>query len=301
MDVTDRPYSNAFYNANARNSTKAALPVLQLLRDLYAPESIVDIGCGSGAWLTVAGSLGFTTLRGYDGPWADPSAYTSPDIDFVAVDLEKSGIEHPQRYDLAMSVEVAEHLSEPRADVIVDALCAASDVVLFGAALRNQGGLHHVNEQPQSYWVEKFRRRGYEPYDVVRPVIWDNPDVKAWFKQNTLLYVKSGSAVLDPEQLHSMERPIWDLVHPEHYERKLRTARAKIGDARRLETRVEKLRERNATLKTQLAATRAEGQSLRRRLAEEQARRTPLRAAAGKVWRRLPPSARAAVRPTRST
>jgi hypothetical protein len=186
---TKSPYSPGFFTGNARNSMRSAHPVLEIVRDLYSPTSIVDIGCGSGAWLATAETLGFTVLRGYDGPWADPAKYTSPNIDFVPIDMEKNDFEHDRRYDLAMSVEVAEHLSESRADFIVSSLCAASDVVLFGAAQPYQGGVHHIHERPVSYWMAKFRDHGYEPFDIIRPAVWRNTEVQWWFRQNTVLYV----------------------------------------------------------------------------------------------------------------
>jgi hypothetical protein len=293
---TDSPYSSAFFTGNARNSMRSARPILQLVRDLYSPTSIVDIGCGSGAWLATAEELGFTVLRGYDGPWADPAKYTSPNIDFVPVDLEKSDFEHDRRYDLAMSVEVAEHLSESRADFIVDALCAASDVVLFGAAIPYQGGVHHIHEKPQSYWIAKFRDRGYEPFDIIRPAVWDNEDVKWWFRQNTLLFVKEGSAVLDPQKLHAMETHVWDVVHPATFADRTKKLRKQVSD----------LRNENKTLTRELEQCRKKGEALQRRADGVPRRRNlpatikrslpePLRGPAAKVWHSLPPKTRAAI------
>jgi hypothetical protein len=307
----ESPYSATFYTHNAQNSMKSARPILTIVHDLYSPTSIVDIGCGSGAWLTTAEALGFTVLRGYDGPWADPHKYTSPNIDFIPVDLEQSEITHDQRYDLAMSVEVAEHLSEPRADVIVEALCAASDVVLFGAAAANQGGVHHVNERPATYWIEKFRARGFEPFDVIRPAIWDNPDVKWWFRQNTLLFVKSGSTVLDPAKLHAMEGRIWDLVHPVsyarflgspkrmHQQRRALTRRARRSERRaaQLQRKLKRSRQQVQDLEAQVATMRPPRKSLRTLSAQDVPE--PLRPALSKAWQALPASARTAIRPHR--
>ena len=65
-----------------------------------------------------------------------------------------------RRFDLVNCLEVAEHLDASRADSFVDDLCALGDVVVFSAAIPGQGGTHHVNEQFQSYWQERFRRNG---------------------------------------------------------------------------------------------------------------------------------------------
>jgi SAM-dependent methyltransferase len=274
MSEATAPYGAGFFTVNAESSRPSARLVLGALRELYSPASIVDIGCGSGAWLATAGELGFTVLKGYDGPWADPARYTSSAIDFTPVNLEEVDLEITERYDLAMSVEVAEHLSEARADVIVDALCSASDVVLFGAAVPQQGGVHHVNEQPQSYWIAKFKARGYEPYDVIRPRIWDDPAVKFWFKQNTMLFVKSSSEVLDRQRLHALETPIYDLIHPEQFQRKIERLTAAWLVPRnqlrrridRLEARNQKLRERNRELRARLVEVRGTSRARRQRI-----------------------------------
>lgn len=294
MADVESPYSSAFFSGNAYNSMRSARPVLQLVHDLYAPTSIVDIGCGSGAWLATAESIGFTVLRGYDGPWADPAKYTSPNIDFVPIDMEKNDFEIDARYDLAMSVEVAEHLSESRADFIVDALCSASDVVLFGAAIPFQGGVHHIHEKPQSYWIAKFRDRGYEPFDIIRPAVWDNNDVKWWFRQNTLLYVKQGSSVLDPGKLHAMEERLWDIVHPVTFADRTKRLRKQIRELRaERDTLARELEESRRTI------ARLEGRRRPLRLPSPttiaQALPEPVRGPLTKAWHTLPPNARAAV------
>jgi SAM-dependent methyltransferase len=288
MTATNSPYSERFFQGNAASAAQSARPILQLVHDLYHPVSIVDIGCGSGGWLAAAEQLGFSVLVGYDGPWADPAKYTTANIDFRPVNLETSTFEHDRRYDLAMSLEVAEHLSEPRADVIVDLLCAASDVVLFGAAITMQGGWHHIHERPQSYWIEKFRARGYEPFDVIRPAVWDDDEIRWWFRQNTILYVKEGSHVIDREVLRAMQKPLWDVVHPANYQRRMRAARGTAAELRAAQKEIADLRSR----------IDAGGKPRRAKLREltPSDLPEPVRAAAVKGWQALPAPVRARLR-----
>jgi SAM-dependent methyltransferase len=299
--AADSPYTDDFFRWNAQSAAKSARPILELVHRLYRPTSIVDIGCGSGGWLAAAEQIGFTVLRGYDGPWADPARYTSANIDFRPVNLEQDSFEHDRRYDLAMSVEVAEHLSEPRADVIVDLLCAASDVVLFGAAIPMQGGTHHIHERPQTYWIEKFRKRGFEPFDVIRPAIWNDNNIRWWFRQNTILFVKAGSDVLDRDLLRSMEKRIWNVVHPAAFQRKVRNWRETAAELRSARREIARLEERERRLQRRVDSLQARMQTMR------PPRRTlstvkpgdlpaPLRPIAVKAWHALPPSARALVR-----
>jgi hypothetical protein len=67
------------------------------------------------------------------------------------------------RYELVICTEVAEHLEEEFAEIVVDNICEnAKRYIFFTAARPGQGGHYHVNEQPHSYWMEKFSRRGVE-------------------------------------------------------------------------------------------------------------------------------------------
>ncbi len=135
----------------------------------------------------------------------------------------EGGIEVDGRYDLAISVEAAEHLSKDRAQSFVRTLCDASDVVLFSAAVENQGGTGHINEQWQSYWIGLFEAVGYEPFDAIRGALWNNDEVESWYRQNIFLFVNSKKEIpIDREALKRMEMRIDDVVHPEIYRGKMR-------------------------------------------------------------------------------
>jgi hypothetical protein len=66
-------------------------------------------------------------------------------------------------WDLAVCCEVAEHLEARHADVFVQNLASASDTIFLTAAeVGQEGGLNHVNEQPNAYWIAKFEGRGFK-------------------------------------------------------------------------------------------------------------------------------------------
>lgn len=66
--------------------------------------------------------------------------------------------------------------------------------MLWSAAIPFQGGSGHVNEQYPAYWFEKFSKRGYVCFDVIREQIWDSPDVAWYYAQNIPLYVERSVA-----------------------------------------------------------------------------------------------------------
>jgi hypothetical protein len=207
-------YDEEFFDQHFIESSSSARYMLEELYRISCPKSVADFGCGIGAWLAAAGSLGSEQLFGFDGPWVNQSRLADPRIAFSAVDFSGE-ISLPGRFDLALSVEVAEHLPEARSDWFVDTLCRASDVIVFGAAVPGQGGLDHINEQWPSYWVQKFRVRGYLPIDLFRSKVWNDEKIAWYYRQNTFLYIKNGSVLSALIDLPIMtEDAMIDVVHP---------------------------------------------------------------------------------------
>jgi SAM-dependent methyltransferase len=224
-------YSQSFFVNRQEASRISAGLVLPAVFEIVRPASVVDFGCGTGTWLEAAKRLGVERVLGIEGPWIRKAKpLISPD-ELTVADLAQP-IEVSGRFDLAISLEVAEHLPPARARGFVEDVTRASDVVLFGAAIPEQGGTGHVNEQWQSYWAELFASRGYGCFDIVRPRFWQNPDVLPWYKQNAFLYVNAaGRARLGerlPEEPAGRERPV-DLVHPDLYTRLVRDPPLRLG------------------------------------------------------------------------
>ena len=169
-------------------SAGAAGRVMGIVCDRIAPLSVVDIGCGVGVWLKAALAAGAERAVGVDAAYVRPERIVDPRIEFHAQDLE-APIALNERFDLALCLEVAEHLSPGRAESLVGDLCALSDCVLFGAAIPGQGGIGHVNERWQSYWAGLFAAHDWRPLDLVRPAIWGERAIQPWYRQNMLLYL----------------------------------------------------------------------------------------------------------------
>jgi len=218
-------YDAAFYADQVEGSLRAARAILPVVYALFQPRSVVDVGCGQGAWLAVAEELGSTELTGLDGAWVDVNALRSPRISFRPTDL-RAPITFDARHDLCISVEVAEHLPPDRADGFVGALCAASDLVLFSAAVPQQGGTDHVNEERASRWISRFAARDYDCFDLVRGAVWEREDVAWWYRQNVLLFADRGSATHAALVAAPLPPAPRDIVHPEAFEEKLAFADA---------------------------------------------------------------------------
>lgn len=206
-------YPQTFYADRHARTQYAARTVLSLLLAQLPPiKSAVDLGCGVGTWLSVCQEQGVTEIQGYDGAWVDPTLLVIPRNCFTPIDLSQVAVPLTKTYDLAMSLEVAEHLPETQATALVLALTTLSSIVLFSAAIPGQGGTGHVNEQWPSYWAELFASMGYEVQDMIRLPIWRDKKIDYWYRQNLLVFVKPGSAP-------ALEWPVLplDVVHPELY------------------------------------------------------------------------------------
>ncbi|MFO0998371.1 MAG: class I SAM-dependent methyltransferase [Alphaproteobacteria bacterium] len=224
-------YTAAFYRDLDRTAAPSAERLVPRLIDLVAPKSVVDVGCGDGSWLLAFSRRGVEDVIGIDGPWIAPRLLKIAPERFRRMRLDEP-VRLDRRFDLALSLEVAEHLPQGRAGVFVAELCALAPAVLFSAAIPGQGGEGHVNEQWPRYWAEHFRARGYLAIDHFRYATWNDPNVAWWYRQNLLLFCDaalcaaeprlSGLAVGDPAA-------ILPLVHPECFAGAQRAARPGLG------------------------------------------------------------------------
>lgn len=212
-----QPYNQAFYAKRYERTVYSANTVLSiLLQRIPIVRSAVDVGCGVGTWLSVLEERGATDIQGLDGSWVDQDLLAIPRTSFKQIDLSSAAIALPRKYDLAISLEVAEHLPPSRAKDFVEALTAMSDYVLFSAATPFQGGVNHINEQWQSYWVELFDDMNYRVHDFIRPRIWNDSQIPFWYRQNALVFANRDASGIRPDSsgLDTGSMPL-DVVHPD--------------------------------------------------------------------------------------
>jgi SAM-dependent methyltransferase len=191
------PYSSEWFELYEEWSTAGAKCFLPMVLEWTDARSVVDVGCGLGAWLSVALELGVEEILGIDGPWVSTDDLHVPSEYFRHADLADPLILE-RCYDLALSVEVAEHLPESAAPTFVRTLSSLAPVVLFSAAIPGQGGTNHFNEQWPSYWASLFEEHDFVAIDALRPRVWRDETVPDFYRQNMLIFRRRDWRADDP-------------------------------------------------------------------------------------------------------
>jgi hypothetical protein len=202
-------YDQAFYAGISESTASSAALVSALLAEHFSVRSAVDIGCGEGVWLAAFKERGAADILGLDGDYVNRDRLAIPKECFRAVDLAQP-IQLDRTFDLAICLEVAEHLPAERGPTLVRDLTALSNLVLFSAAIPFQGGTEHINERWQDYWRDLFKAEGHEACDLVRPAFWGDPRLAWYYQQNMILYGKPDA--LEAAGLAPSSRPTLNLA-----------------------------------------------------------------------------------------
>lgn len=153
-------YKRSFFGKRFRLDWRAPYVVnaVRVAFNLSPCDSVIDVGCAIGEYVKEFIRQGFMA-QGIEGSKNAVEFFEADTIHVI--DLRKP-LTMTKRYDVVMSLEVAEHIEPEYADTYVDNLIAlAKRSILLTAAPPGQGGHYHVNCQPQSYWERKFFAKGW--------------------------------------------------------------------------------------------------------------------------------------------
>jgi len=232
--MADTPYTGAFFAFHEQRSRTSAHEAIPHVLEFVQPTSLVDVGCGIGTWLTEFESAGIADVFGVDGDYVERAKLLIDPAWFQPRDLARP-FELDRGFDLAMSLEVAEHLPPESAEGFVASLTRLAPVVLFSAAIPHDSGDGHVNEQFPEYWQEKFLAHNYVVVDCLRRRLWNNDKVAAYYRQDMMFFVDRGHLPNYPrlaaEFAQAGERPPLSFVHPETYLTQHDTMTKKIRDS----------------------------------------------------------------------
>ena len=184
-------YNEEFWgNDRGDYNYKSAKIILPIIFKYYKPNSVIDIGCGIGSWLKAVNEIGVNKFIGIDGNEIEEK-FLLVSRKYIKIDnLETHENINNEKYDLAMSIEVAEHLHNSCSVNFIETLTSYSDVILFSAAIPYQAGEHHINCNPPQFWVDIFKKYGYDCYDFRNDLMnmWEK--INPCYSQNILLFAK---------------------------------------------------------------------------------------------------------------
>ncbi|HPR82705.1 MAG TPA: class I SAM-dependent methyltransferase [Pontiellaceae bacterium] len=190
-DIYSAKYYQTLVEPYAR---KSAPPMAQSIVETFHPESVIDIGCGSGALLVALRKLGVRRLLGLDYADAGLDIARARGLDTRKFDIVTEKLLYSACYDVVVSMETAEHLPEDAADRYVELLCSLAPLVIFTAARPGQGGIGHLNEQPPEYWIELFKAHGFhlaEKTTADWQTAWTAAGVANFYTRNLMVFQRT--------------------------------------------------------------------------------------------------------------
>ncbi len=170
------------------------IPPFRFLAERFRPASLLDIGCGLGAYVKLFAQRGVADALGVDGL---PQAATAlAEAQYRSHDLTQP-LRLGRSFDLVLCVEVMEHLPAAKADTLLDSILRhAGQAIVFSAAEPGQPGQGHVNCQPLAHWLGRFRARGWLP-EWLDSVALRSVASLSWLRRNPVVLRRAGEVAQD--------------------------------------------------------------------------------------------------------
>lgn len=151
----------------------------------YGLRSIIDVGCALGfnaRWLL---DLGYDVI-GVEGFPEYIAGNKLPRERVFQIDYSKQGWAPGREFDLALCTEFVEHVEARFVQNFIETFKKCR-YVLMTHALPGQGGHHHVNEQPASYWIAHLDAAGFDHLADESALLQSTHTGKYHYGRNTLL------------------------------------------------------------------------------------------------------------------
>ena len=96
-----------------------------------------------------------------------------------------------KKFDVVMSLEVAEHLPKKYEEIYVDNLIKHTNGwLIISWAVPGQGGKGHFNEQPGEYVLKLFEDKGFSHRDEYSQYLRNSITSLPWFKNTIFVFSK---------------------------------------------------------------------------------------------------------------
>jgi 2-polyprenyl-3-methyl-5-hydroxy-6-metoxy-1,4-benzoquinol methylase len=183
-------YVEEFFSKRHKSMMGWEIKLGKSLIESFEIKSIVDFGCGLGAYLEGALLAGADKVLGFDIMYDLAIKYTS---DRIKPFLKYGNVGEPiscGKFDCVLSIETAEHLAEEEADDFVSNLINASKKIIVLSA-SNAGGRYHINRQTRQYWIDKLTARNFiYSQDALDKLfnVWHKNGCPAYIMRNLMVF-----------------------------------------------------------------------------------------------------------------
>jgi hypothetical protein len=179
-------YDLAYHRKIEEEERQPAEALTRYLHERFQPRSLCDFGCSTGTYLK-AWPAGLQAKRGLEGSVAAVKNAIDPSVRQWDLLLPWA----PNEVDFGLCLEVLEHIPEAYARTAVRNIAGSvKDWICFSAAHPGQGGVGHINCQPQAYWLELFEDEGWVldyPQQLNMLLTISKGPHMGWFIQNGMI------------------------------------------------------------------------------------------------------------------
>jgi 2-polyprenyl-3-methyl-5-hydroxy-6-metoxy-1,4-benzoquinol methylase len=190
----DKELDSTFYEKTLRPDRQQSYKLIAkyIKKQLYPDaNSVVDYGCGAGWFLHWLKYYGVTDIYGIEPNKNAKSVMAIAVQEAVKIRGLTRKITLKRDFDLAMCIEVLEHIDEKHADAAIDNITRHTNKLIFSAATPGQGGWGHINEQPFDYWKKKLKHKGFA-YKQLETLTFraylNNKKAKKWYCNNIAVF-----------------------------------------------------------------------------------------------------------------
>ncbi len=163
-------YPKRFFVDNLNDSRPMAEYLAPKITKALNIKSVIDLGCATGHWVNVFERQGVDIVGVEGGENAKSMLVCSPEK-VIFADLREP-LKLKREFDMAMSIEVAEHIEHKFVHEYIKNMTKFSPkLIMMTAAVPGQGGEFHVNEQNADYWNDILGKYEYKRVDSVERLI----------------------------------------------------------------------------------------------------------------------------------
>ncbi|MEG3859295.1 class I SAM-dependent methyltransferase [Microcoleus sp. herbarium12] len=136
-------YTKELYQYLQKTCHESAKEIIPILWEYVQQNRVIDVGCGTGTWLSAFQEYGVQEILGIDGDWVDPKMLEIWATNFSTFDLTQP-LRLEKQFDLVVSLEVAEHLPLPACPVIcrVFSQAGSGDFILSRSTISRRNKSH---------------------------------------------------------------------------------------------------------------------------------------------------------------